>query len=148
MVRWSLLLAVLAAVWLGATPAFAAAPPLVLVYGPGLDRPVRLDDWWGNYSLLIGEEAADSDLADLAERPFLDVALFWGPRWVDSVQRGEPLDQIQPEQANQFGRIYPSFGGRRALIVLDLLSRRLPDQGVALLEQHGIQMQIAVAQPT
>lgn len=41
-------MAILAALAL-ATPAAAAAPNYILVRGPGLKRPVLLDDWWENH---------------------------------------------------------------------------------------------------
>jgi hypothetical protein len=95
-------LVVLGSVFWGGTPALAAAPWLVLVYGPPLDRPVLLDNWSDTFALL-GAEAPDIQLAELADRPFLSLALFWGPKWDDYVRSGQPLDQVRPEQATSLG---------------------------------------------
>ena len=68
MARWLLAAwVVLGAVFWGGTPALAAAPWLVLVYGPPLDRPVLLDNWSDNFALL-GDEAADIQPTELSYR--------------------------------------------------------------------------------
>src|SRR5690349_4881914 len=99
--RWRLLgLAVLLAV-VGVlsivTAAQAAAPWVILVTGPGLTRPAILANWSDNQELVFGSSVT-LDPAELTTRPYLDLALFWGPEWEQYVSTGKSLANLRPEQ--------------------------------------------------
>ncbi len=71
-----------------------------------------------------------------------------GDQWDDYVRSGQPRDQVRPEQANQYGRLYPAVGGGGPLIVLGSIPgpgvpmRRVTQRGIEMLEQHGIAMHL------
>ncbi len=135
------------------TPAHAAAPRLVFVYGDLLAQPVVLDDWWENLALLLGNEGP-TEITDLDGRPYLDLAFFWGPAWDQYVRDGQPLEALMPTQANQFGRLYLRSGGLPPLVAVNGVRlkstpgpmwsvRDLSAEAEAVFERHGISLQTA-----
>lgn len=52
----------------------------------------------------------------LKGRPFIWVAFFRGPKWVQYVAEGKPLDQLRAEKVEQHGRYDPATqeGERRS----------------------------------
>ena len=139
------------------TPAVAAAPRLVLVYGDGLAHPVVLDDWWGNLALLLGDEQPE-ELADLDGRPYLELALFWGPAWDQYVRDGNPLDALRPEQANQRGRLYLGTADLPPLLAINGVRnkttpgpvwsvRSVPAEAIQVFARHGIPTRVGAAAP-
>jgi hypothetical protein len=129
-----------------AVPATAAAPRLIMVYGGPLARPVVLADWWGNLAVITGE-AVDVRPEGLSARPYLNLALFWGPRWDTYVRDGGSLDALHPEQANEHARFYPAVGEAPALVESQNIGglRRLPPQGAEVLARHGIPVRLDAA---
>jgi len=60
-------------------PAYAAAPPIILVTGPPLAQTVALTTWDLNVELMgSGADHPIGQLEPPAGRPFLDLALFTG----------------------------------------------------------------------
>jgi hypothetical protein len=100
------------------TPALAAAPRVMLVYGPPLTRTIVLQDWDENLRLMqaVAEDAAATS-RELTHRPFLSVALFWGTFWSQYLQHGKPLAVFRPERANQCAWFYPAYGRAHPLWV-------------------------------
>lgn len=158
--RWRCLPAALL-VLLAATvarPAEAAAPRLLMVYGPPLARPVLLTEWAQNGTVLgalLDADQVDGALSRLAVRPYLDLALRWGTAWDAHVRAGKPLAELRPEQANQRGRLFPATAGGAALILLENLGgnavaspwavSRLTPAGEAILARHGVTVRGGVA---
>lgn len=133
MSRSALTFALIAALALAA-PAAAAAPNYILVSGPGLKRPVMLDDWAENLRLVIATVdapvAKDTVTRSLSRRPSFDLALFWA--WGD---RPRPT---RPGAASQHGSFYPAHRSQPAVIDLTgdlrLASRRV----LRILGRHGV----------
>lgn len=160
---WPLSSAVTLAVFLSlvlATPAVASAPRVILIYGPPLPHPVILSDWSENLAVVAGDEAG-VNVDALADRPYLRMALFWGPAWDEYVRAGKSLEALHPEQASQRGRLYPATGDQPPLIAFESpasapvpttpqpLSRtgvwlvsRLPPHGARVLAQHGVSTRV------
>jgi len=130
--------AVAAAALVLVASASAAAPRYVMVTGPGLARPVLLDDWSENLQLMGAIAYGDPvRAAQLVRRPRFLVSLFWNANvWT------EP--PTGPKGANQRGWFYPAYGERRAAFEL-LRSygwlgarRRANSQLLAILARHGV----------
>jgi hypothetical protein len=133
-----------------APTAGAAAPRIIMVTGPTLERPVFLTDYFENLDLMIafqrGREIAEGRVVDpkeLRRRPYLELWLFWGEdQWEPYVSEGR-LDELRREQANQYGRFYPAFGRRAAVMNLDVPgSRKATAKLLAILARHGIPTQL------
>jgi hypothetical protein len=144
--------AVLIALLSSTTPVLAAAPRVMLVYGPPLTRPVMLQNWDENLRLMQAvTEDATATSRELKHRPFLSVALFWGMYWGQYLQHGKPLAVFRPERANQCAWFYPAYGRARPLWVFRsvpvasvLLIRRVSPTGIAILARHGVPVRLAV----
>src|SRR5712692_8191273 len=88
------------------TPAYAAAPRFILVYGGRLAEPGILDDWYENLALLTSAtEEASLDWRGLHGRPFYRLAMFWGGQW-----EGTEPHALSSDHADQGGRYYPRHG--------------------------------------
>jgi len=130
---------------ISALPVEAAAPRLLIVYGPPLTRPVILDDWQENLTLMLAATDNAGISADaLQGRPYVRLAFFWGPEWAQYVDAGKPLSALRPEQGNQHGRFYPAVGNEGPILTFDdrlatpANVRRLDQTGVSVLAHHGI----------
>ena len=94
--RLFLVILVLAGIVL-ATPAEAAAPRLVMIYGKQLPKPIILADWQENMRLMAAiTEQARVTPEELKRRPYLKLAFFWGLEWVRYVDQGKPIDKLRP----------------------------------------------------
>lgn len=121
-----------------ASSAEAAAPRYILVSGPGMPRPVLLDDWNENLDLLVSlVQARRADAAavrSMALRPRLRLSLFWGVP--------ESPRPSRPGDANQTGWLYPATPSEPA--VIDLLvsgtrtPRIVPVDALRILSGHGV----------
>jgi hypothetical protein len=135
-----------------APTAGAAAPRIIMVTGPTLERPVFLTDYFENLDLMIafqrGREIAEGRVVDpkeLRRRPYLELWLFWGEdQWEPYVSEGR-LAELRREQANQYGRFYPAFGRRDAVMNLDVPgSRKATAKLLNILARHGIPTRLKV----
>src|SRR4051812_21517602 len=72
----------------------AAAPSIILIYGEPLTQPIAIADWDANFQLRRGEPVHIGP-AELLDRPYLDIAEFWGAEWYAYVSGGKPLDELQ-----------------------------------------------------
>jgi hypothetical protein len=132
---------------LGLAPAAgAAAPRIIMVTGPGLEEPVFLTDYSENLDLMIAfqrgreiDEGRVVDPKELQRRPYLELWLFWGEnQWEPYVREGR-VTKLRREQANQYGRFYPAFGARGAVMDLDVPgSRKATAKLLAIFARHGI----------
>ena len=138
MARVALVVVLLAVALALTAPAQAAAPNYILVSGPGLARPVILDDWSENGRLLgaidQGPRAKRAALRGLARRPHFDLAEFWNWNFLPA-----PTD---PRQATQHGLFYPAHGRKPALFKVMAAGRRVPRiasaRALAILARHGV----------
>jgi len=136
-----------------ASPAVAAAPRLIMVYGPPLSKPIILRDWQENLTVMLKMKRTNIDPGELEGRSYLKMALFWGPRWVEYVEEGKPLGALRPEQANQHARFYPATGDEPALITLGSSKfgprsiRRVEPEALVVLARHGVPVSSEVPPP-
>lgn len=93
-----------------ASPAAAAAPRLMIVYGPSLSEPIVLRDWRENLTVMVNMKRTNIDPGELERRPYLKMALFWGPL-VGRVRRGRQAARCPPAGASQPAR--PLLSGHR-----------------------------------
>jgi hypothetical protein len=139
MTRLTALTATLAAALILALPAWAAAPPYIMVSGPRLAKPILLSNWNENLTLLLATDASrrakPSEIRGLSTRPRLDLALFWG--W--------SLDSPPPTKtsdASAHGSFYPSYQGRVAVIRMKTNGEdyaHVPSAKVLrILSKHGV----------
>jgi hypothetical protein len=137
-----------------APAAGAAAPRIIMVTGPGLEEPVFFTDYLENLDLMVAfqqgreiEEGRIVDPKELRRRPYLELWLFWGDtQWEPYVREGR-LTELRREQANQYGRFYPAFGRRTAVMNLDVPgSRKATARLLAILARHGIPTRVQAPQ--
>jgi hypothetical protein len=142
---------VLAALCL-APAAGAAAPRVIMVTGPNLEKPVFLSDQWENLDLMLAFQAGREldegrvvDPKELRGRPYFELWLYWGnSQWEPYVREGR-LAELRTEQANQSGRFYPAFGRRDAVMSLDSPgSRKATTKLLNILARHGIPTRLKV----
>ena len=97
----------------------AAFPRLIMVSGGALKSPVVMTDWDLTAKMLQNLGASKSvPVAQLEGRPFLQVSMFWGPQWKQFMDDGRAVASLRPEQANEFGRLYPAVGNQPAMLIL------------------------------
>ncbi len=124
----------------------AAAPRLIMVYGSPLTKPVILRNWRENLEFMSSITQQSSVTSEeLRRRPYLKLALFWGPEWVQYVEEGKPIDKLRPEQGNQQGRFYPAVGPASPVVTLDMPPgsagpswRQVREGGIRILLKYGI----------
>jgi hypothetical protein len=120
----------------------AAAPRFLMIYGRPLQKPVLLSDWGEIFKVFTSTPAETK--VNLNDRPFFELALFWGPAWNAYVRDGKPLDKLRPEDANQKGRFYPAFGDKPAVISAGPTVKQVPAESLRFLERHGIRTRLPV----
>jgi hypothetical protein len=104
-------------------PVLAISPTAVMVYGEKLAKPILLRPaspqdfpafgllWWkaGRYSNPTRTVQGDPQLlSDLKDRPYVNLAIFWGPY---------DADQFKPENASQHARLYLPTASEPAIVV-------------------------------
>lgn len=127
------------------SPVLAAAPRIIMIYGPPLAQPIVLSDWVEN-GRFMGSITEGSNITseELTGRPYLELAFFWGAEWDQYVKEGKPLAALRPEQANQHGRFYPAFNHAASVVRFDSipgpgpLTRRIDLTGIEILARYGI----------
>ena len=130
-----------------------AAPEIVMLHGGSLRERVVIADWSTNHRLLAGlVPQASVPESVLRNRPYFDVALFWGTEWKSHSESPERLRSLQPTQGNQFARLYPAHGKAPALFVfragLAGMVPRAPYRSVSpdardLLAKYGVRLRPA-----
>ena len=119
---------------------------------------VLLDDWEEHQALMLSlSDVAGTPAGDLEERPYLEVALFWGPAWQDYPRDTGALSRLSPSQANQHGRFYPAVGSDQgALFLFDdqtdrsivLRPRAVETPGINILRARGVPTRIEPGAPS
>ncbi len=128
----------------------AAAPRLIMVYGSPLRKPVILGNWRENLEFMSSiTQQSSVTPEELRRRPYLRLALFWGPEWAQYVEEGKPIDKLRPEQANQQGRFYPAVGHASPVVTLDMPPgsvgpswRQVREGGIRILLRYGIPVRL------
>ena len=144
-----LLLAALATI---TSPALAAAPPIMMVYGAPLVKPVVVSNWGDNATIMVAAHESSSLIhTRLTGRPSLRVAMFWGLHWMRYMQHHKPLAAVHPTQADQFARFSPAYGTAPALFVFDSIPGpytslicRVGAPGLAVFARYGIPVRLLV----
>jgi hypothetical protein len=129
-----------------APAAGAAAPRIIMVTGSTLEEPVLLTDHWENLDLMLAfqrglelDEGRIVDPKELRGRPYFGLWLYWGDTQWEPYVRERRLSELRREQANQYGRFYPAFGRRDAVISLvSAGSRKATAKLLAIFAGHGI----------
>jgi hypothetical protein len=122
--------------------AHAAAPRIVIFSGEPLAHQVVISDWRSIFRVVeLVSSAPVARRAELAGRPGLKLSMFWGPRWIDYLSDGKRASALRPREADQFGRFYPAWRGRSALIDLGWAGRWprvVPPKALAILKRFGV----------
>jgi hypothetical protein len=132
----------LVALTIGAGTASAAAPRIVIFSGGPLAHQVVVSDWQKIFQ--VTQTVANAPAVSrgrLERRPSLRVSMFWGPAWNDFLAQGHDPATLHPSQADQVGRFYPAYDGKRALIDLPWAGRwpRLfPPRALWILKRLGV----------
>jgi hypothetical protein len=107
-----------------ASVAEAAAPRIVIVSGKPLAHQVVISDWQPIF-IVVHELANARAVArsELADRPWLKLSMFWGPRWNEYLNEGKSPAASRPRDADQHGRFYPAWRGRQAIVDLPWAGR-------------------------
>lgn len=90
----------------------AAGPAVMLVYGGALPEPVvivirDLDSSHRFAALWCGRESSPIRSDHVGERPYLNIAMFWGlDVWSDPEHAEEVIAALTPADAAQHGRLY------------------------------------------
>lgn len=125
-----------------ALPAAAAVPRLLMFDGRPLARPVVLSDWKEIFRFQQAVlSSPDADPRGLRNRPSLRVSLFWGPKWNDYMENRRPLSKLRSRDADTFGRFYPAWRGRPAVVDLSFAehgAKRASPSALAILKRHRI----------
>ena len=128
----------------------AAAPWIIIVHGDLLPQRVVMSDWQEN-SRLMGaiNVSTPADTTAVHQRPYVHLAMFWGPEWANYPRTTEALAQLRPEQANQHGRFYPARADSDALVLIGSTTSRadttlgpIAEHGLALLERYGVPVRV------
>ena len=104
-----------------ARPASAQWPTVMMFYGGSLTQPVFATGAdTPPFSGFVGGVPAPNQATanDMGNRPYVNVAWFWGPR-DDPAQNGtRTLDALKPEMAFHHGRLYPSTADKPAMLFM------------------------------
>ena len=85
----------------------AISPVVIMFYGEPLTVPVFVTAvrFFHNY-----ENPTTITVADMKERPYLKVAMFWGPEYEKYAVDPSLLPELRAEKAGQHARLYLSSG--------------------------------------
>jgi hypothetical protein len=111
----------LSAIGLAARPTFGQTPTVVMFYGDALKQPISLTDADAAlFTNLLAETPITQ--ADVANRPYRDVAIFWASR-SNPANNGTPVEKLTPAMAWQHGRLYLPSAGKPAVILTTRLTK-------------------------
>jgi hypothetical protein len=125
----------------------AAAPWFLIFHGKPLQDRIVLKIWHENQrlSLAVAEAINVSDRY-LQDRPYIEMAYFWGPEWLSYPSDEASVKKLEPENGNQHGRFYPAYGAAEAVITFDKasgpLQRKITKDGLEILLKYGIPTRI------
>jgi hypothetical protein len=104
-----------------ASPLQAIGPTVMMFYGGTLPKPVFVT---GADTAAFGDllRPATMSANDLGNRPYVSVALFWGPA-NDPALNGRPVAELTPEMAWQHGRLYFATTSQPAVLLVTQLTK-------------------------
>ena len=108
------LLAAVVAAFSVSVPVLAIRPVIIMFYGEPLQQPVFLVDTMVFHDL---ENPTTITAKELAGRPYLKVAMFWGPQRHPYVTGEKSIRSLTPEMASQHGWFYPATSVRPAVLL-------------------------------
>ncbi len=131
-----------------------AAPWAIIAHGPRLKNSITLANWQENQRLFLAMPGPGVPTASraLQGRPYLELALFWGPAWEHLKGSPEAVARLQPEQANQRAWLFLADGPHPAAVVLNppthpalsttVAVRVVGVEGLAVLKHHGVPVEL------
>lgn len=139
---------------IAASPLQAVGPTVMMFYGGTLQKPVLVT---GADAAAFGDllRPATVSVSELGGRPYVSVALFWGPEGNPALN-GKPMAELTPEMAWQHGRLYLATAGQPAVLLVTQLTKNtqpvpapaaeasfnrggpIPDAAAAVLKRLGI----------
>lgn len=131
-----------------------AAPWAIIAHGRLLQEPIIMADWHENQRLMLATPGLGmpTNLRALRDRPYVDLALFWGAAWAHLSHSPDAAAQLRPDQGNQRAWLFPATRESPAVMVYDppaavelsqrLLTRTVQADGIAMLSQHGVPVRI------
>jgi len=137
-----------------ASPLQALGPTVMMFYGGTLQKPVLVT---GADAATFGEvlRPATVSVSELGSRPYVSVALFWGPE-SNPALNGKPMAELTPQMAWQHGRLYLATASQPAVLLVTQLTKNtqpvptptagasftqggpIPDAAGAVLKRLGI----------
>lgn len=127
-----------------------AAPWIIIVHGDLLPQRAVIADWHENLQFLAAVDISTrADTAAVPDRPYVRLAMFWGPEWANYPRTPEALAQLRPEQANQHGRFYPAQGEQGPLVLIGPANGRayttlggIAASGLEVLARYGVPIRV------
>ena len=136
------------------SPLQALGPTVMMFYGGSLQKPVLVT---GADAAAFGDllRPATVSVNDLGNRPYVSVALFWGPE-NNPALNGKPMAELTPQMAWQHGRLYFATTSQPAVLLVTQLTKNtqpvpaptagasfsqggpIPDAATAVLKRLGI----------
>lgn len=120
--HWTTALVATAVMLSGGADIAAIGPTVVMFYGAPLKTPIFVT---GADTNVLGDVHTSAGAAGegLGGRPFVSVALFWGPVSDPALRGIRDLTKLTPEMAWQHGRLYPPQPGKPAVLLTTAFSK-------------------------
>jgi hypothetical protein len=111
----------------------AASPTIVMIYGGDMPKPLFVmstsEERVTDTLFLWGRASDGTTVGQLAGRPYLEVAMFWGrDQWSEYLAYPGLLSRLQPADANQHGRLYLPAPDRPAAMVVTTIQGEAPGE--------------------
>ena len=132
-----------------------AAPWAIIAHGPFLEKSIVMANWEENQAVMLAasEPAPSTQASELVRRPYVALALFWGPEWKHLRDAPAAVARLEPKQANQHARFFPADGDSPAILVMNMSTvpasgaqldiRSVDAKGLVVLLAHGIPIRLA-----
>lgn len=116
-----LMAATLVIIGLASQTLFAQSPTVLMFHGDPLKQPIVLTE---SDAAAFGNllNRATVTPADFADRPYRQVAIFWGSR-SDPANNGTPPAKLTPQMAWQHGRLYLPVAGKPAVLLTTAMTK-------------------------
>jgi hypothetical protein len=100
----------------------AIGPTVLMFHGGTLKQPIFVT---GSDTAVFPDLTRSSGIpsTEVANRRYVDVAIFWGSTNDPAVNGGTGVQGLRPEMAWQHGRFYPAAGHQAALLVATQFSK-------------------------
>jgi hypothetical protein len=92
----------------------AISPVIIMIYGAPMAKPVFITARRFFYGI---ERPTSLTVKDMGRRPYLKLAMFWGPTYEQYVNNPSLLGQLRPEEAGQHGRLYLPTRGESVVVL-------------------------------